>query len=130
MPPAAAVACSADAMVISAAGETLKFDKDKLTAKAGAQVKVCLKNVSTVNDHNWVLVKPGTKDAVATAGVTAGAGSDWIPASDNVLAKTKLIVKGQTGEVGFTVPAAGKYQYVCTFPGHNLTMFGEFEATP
>jgi azurin len=117
-------------MAIAPVGDTLKFDKDKLTAKAGSQVKVCLKNGSTVNDHNWVLVKAGTKDAVATAGVTAGAAMDWVPASDNVLAKTKLVLKGQTSEVGFTVPAAGKYQYLCTFPGHSGTMFGEFEATP
>ena len=28
--------------------------------------------------------------------------------------------------VKFTAPSAGTYQFVCTFPGHNFTMFGDF----
>jgi len=94
-------------------------------------VTLRFKNTSGFNLHNWVLVQNNTKDAVATAGVTAGAANNWVPANDNrMIAHTKVLNAGQTGDVVFTVPAAGKYQYVCTFPGHNATMFGEFEATP
>lgn len=32
-------------------------------------------------------------------------------------------------EVRFTAPPPGNYQFVCTFPGHNFTMFGVFEVT-
>lgn len=126
--PPAAVACAADARVIGPVGETLKFDKEKLTAKAGSAVTVCFKNISTVNQHNWVLVKQGTKDTVAVAGIAAAA-TGYVPVSPDVLAKTALVNAGQNGVATFTAPAAGKYQYVCTFPGHNATMFGEFEAT-
>ncbi|MQG65022.1 MAG: azurin, partial [SAR202 cluster bacterium] len=37
-----------------------------------------------------------------------------------------LLDPGASGEVTFTAPASGTYQFVCTFPGHNFTMFGDF----
>jgi len=116
--------------VSTAAGEQLKFDKDKLTAKTGAQVVLRFRNTSAVLEHNWVLVKAGNKDAVANDGVAAGPANNWIPAGDaRVIANTLLLKPGTTGEAKFTAPAPGTYQFVCTFPGHNVTMFGEFAVT-
>ena len=87
--------------------------------------------MSTINQHNWVLVQNGTKDGVATDGTAAGPGAAWVAEGDDrVLAKSGLLDPGTTEEVNFTVPAAGTYQFVCTFPGHNFTMFGDFVATP
>lgn len=121
----------AGAIEISTEGDALKFDLAKLEAKAGSTVTVVFQNASAVNQHNWVLVKAGTKDEVAAAGTAAGAGAGWIPSGDDrVLAKTGLLDPGTTQEVTFTVPPAGTYQFVCTFPGHNFTMFGDFVATP
>ena len=66
-------------------------------------------------------------DAVAPAGTAAGPANDWVPPGDSrVIASTRLLDPGTTGEVTFTAPAPGTYQFVCTFPGHNLTMFGNF----
>ena len=121
----------AGALAISTEGDTLKFDQASLEAKAGSTVTVVFQNASTINQHNWVLVQSGTKDEVAAAGTEAGAEADWIPSGDDrVLAKSGLLEPGGTQEVRFTVPAAGTYQFVCTFPGHNFTMFGDFIATP
>ena len=47
--------------------------------------------------------------------------TDFVPASmaDKIIAHTKLAGGGETVEVTFTAPAkAGKYDYLCTFPGH------------
>jgi len=119
------------ALAISTDGDTLKFDQASLEAKAGSKITVVFQNASTINQHNWVLVQSGTKDEVAAAGTEAGAEAHWIPRSDDrVLAKSDLLEPGGTQEVRFTVPAAGTYQFVCTFPGHNFTMFGDFVATP
>lgn len=119
------------AIPIHADGDTLKFDLATLEAKAGSTVTVVFQNTSTINQHNWVLVQSGTKDEVSAAGAAAGVGMAWIPEGDDrVLAKTGLLDPGTTQEVMFNVPAAGTYQFVCTFPGHNITMFGEFIATP
>ncbi len=121
----------AGALAISTEGDTLKFDQASLEAKAGSTVTVVFQNASTINQHNWVLVQSGTKDEVAAAGTEAGAEAHWIPSGDDrVLAKSGLLEPGGTQEVRFTVPAAGTYQFVCTFPGHNFTMFGDFIATP
>ena len=111
--------------------DDLTFDTDRLSASAGAQVVLTLQNGGAAQQHNWVLVQEGTKDAVATDGLTAGADNDWIPPNDDrIVASTRLIAAGQSGEVSFTAPAAGTYEFVCTFPGHNATMFGVFEVTP
>ncbi len=115
---------------IGSVGETLEFDKTEITVTAGAAVVVRLKNNSTVLQHNWVLVKDGTKDAIATDGLKFP-DDDYIkPGDDRVVASIKLIDPGETGEVQFTAPTAGTYQFVCTFPAHNFSMFGTFEVTP
>jgi azurin len=122
--PAAAVT-----LEIASVGEEFRFDKSKLTAKAGATVVVYFKNNAKTPglQHNWVLVKAGTKDAVAVAGTAAGPANDWIPRNDaRVVVNTKLVDPGKTYGVAFNAPAPGTYQFVCTFPGHNITMFGEF----
>jgi len=108
----------------------LKFDTASFTVSAGAEVTLKFANVSTINQHNWVLVQPGTKDAVAAAGVTVGPANGWVPAGDaRVIANTRLLDPGADAEVRFTAPAAGTYQFVCASPGHNFTMFGDFVVT-
>lgn len=110
--------------------DEFKFDKPSLSGKAGTQVTVRFRNSSLALEHNWVLVTAGTKDAVAAAGASAGPVNNWVAKGPNVLANTKVTKSGETAEVTFTVPAAGTYQFVCTFPGHAVTMFGEFKSTP
>ena len=110
---------------IGSKGEELMYDKDKLEAPAGSKITLNLKNNSTALQHNWVLVKPGTEEAVATAGMAAGEAQDYLKPDDpNVIAHTKLVKPGQTGSVTFDAPAAGTYPYICTFPGHHTLMKG------
>ncbi len=53
-------------------GDELRFDVDRFSVRSGSVVVMTLKNASKVNQHNWVLVKAGAKDAVAVAGTAAG----------------------------------------------------------
>ena len=109
-------------------GDELSFDVDWFSVKTGSVVVMTFKNASQVNPHNWVLVKAGTKDAVAAAGAAAGPENDWVaPGDDRVVARIRLLDPGESGQNRFVAPAVGKYQFVCTFPGHNVTMFGDFE---
>ena len=115
---------------IGVVGDTLAFDADHFTASAGSAVVLTFNNGSGVNQHNWVLVQAGTKDDVAAAGLAAGPDNGWIPQGDaRVLAHTSLLDPGGSQEIRFTLEA-GTYQFVCTFPGHNFSMFGDFEVTP
>jgi azurin len=118
-------------ITLSSKGDEMLFDKAKLSCKSGQKVKLTLKNASKKNSglqHNWVLVKPGTDAAIATAGISAGADKGWTPDSPDILAKTKLLDSGQTDAIEFTCPPAGEYPYLCTFPGHAAMMKGVLQA--
>ena len=118
---------AAVSLEIGTNGDALEFSQSALSADSGSQVTLTFTNNSSVNQHNWVLVKTGSKDEVATAGTAAGPGAGWIPPGDDrVLAATGLLDAGASEEVTFTAPAPGTYQFVCTFPGHNFSMFGDF----
>ena len=98
-----------------------------MSAAAGSEVVVTFNNSSGFNSHNWALVEAGTKDAVAIDGLAAGQGNHWLPVNDSrVLGATILLGPGESADATFTAPAAGTYQFVCTFPGHNSVMFGDF----
>ena len=126
-PPPPEPACEEPTLEISVNGDAFEFDKDRLEAAAGAEVVPCFNNVSSVNQHNWVLVKDGTKDQVADRGLEAGPEYGWLqPGDPDVIANVKLLGPGESGEVRFAAPSAGSYEFVCTFPGHNFTMFGDF----
>ena len=114
-------------LVIDVQGDALQFDQPRMSATAGEEITVNFTNSSSFNTHNWALVEAGTKDAVATDGLAAGQDNNWLPVDDpRVIGSTILIGPGESAEAIFTVPAAGTYQFVCTFPGHNPTMFGDF----
>ncbi len=114
-------------LAIDVQGDALMFSVASLSAAAGSEVVVTFNNSSSVNTHNWAIVEAGTKDAVATDGLAAGQDNNWLPVDDSrVIGATTLLGPGESGEATFTAPAAGVYQFVCTFPGHNFTMFGEF----
>ena len=123
--------CRSWRLEISVNGDMLQFDKDGLEVPAGTKVTLCFMNVSSVNQHNWVLVPDGMKDDVAARGLKAGLDNDYVqPGDPDVFAHTDLVKPGEAGEARFTVPAAGPYHFVCTLPGHNFTMFGDFIVTP
>ena len=108
-------------------GNSLEFNVSSMSASAGQEVVVTFNNSSAINIHNWVLVEAGTKDAVAVDGIAAGQENNWIPVNDpRVLGSTVLIGPQESTQVTFTAPPAGTYQFICTFPGHTATMFGDF----
>lgn len=113
---------------ISTVGDELRFDLTQLKETAHFTVRVTFTNVSTVDQHNWVLVKPGTRDEVAAAAIKAGAANSWIPPGDDrIIAHSGLLDPGESEEISFTAPSVGTYQFLCTLPGHSATMFGDFE---
>ena len=114
---------------INTPGDQLKYDRDFMSAPAGSTVVVTYTNDSSVFQHNWVLVKAGTKDEVARDGGTAGLEGNYLLAGDDriIVAVDPLVEPGDVGEVRFEAPEAGTYEFVCTFPGHNATKFGIFE---
>ena len=107
-------------------GDALQFSLASMSASAGPDVVVNFNNSPSVNSHNWAVVEAGTKDAVAADGTAAGPDNNWLPVNDSrIFASTILIGPGASAQATFTAPPAGTYQFVCTFPGHSFTMFGD-----
>lgn len=124
LPLLIASAAEAATLKIAPKGEQLLFDKTSLTVKAGEKVKLTLNNTSGMQ-HNWVLVMPGTADKVASDSIAAGAAKGWLALGPNVLAHTKLVDPKKSDTVEFVAPTKpGDYPFVCTFPGHAMTMKG------
>lgn len=106
--------------------DQMKFSVTTINAKPGEMLTVRLKAVGTMPKiamaHNFVLLALKTDPAAfANAAVTASA-TGYVPAAQKakVIAHTGLAGNGETVEVTFKVPAAGTYDYICSFPGHFL----------
>ena len=117
-------------MVITG-NDTMQYDKKAFTVETGKKVKLIFKNAGKLPKaamgHNVVILKKGTnKVAYATAAITAGPATDYLPAAnkDEVLAHTKLLGPGEEQAIIFTAPEPGLYDYICTFPGHYALMNG------
>lgn len=78
--------------------------------------------------HNWVLTRTPDYQGVATDGLKAGAGNDYLPTDDaRIIAHTRLIGGGESDSVTFPVSAlekGGDYTFFCSFPGHWAIMKG------
>jgi azurin len=112
------------------ANDQLKYDKNDLHVKANEKVTLTLKNIGTMPKesmgHNFILLKDGV-DLAAFAKEAISA-PEHIPSSDPaIIAHTKLLGPGESDTIVFTVPA-GEYTYICSFPGHYMSMTGVLTA--
>ena len=120
-------------LAIGTDGDLLAFKPTRLTCPTGAHVHLTFSNNSKyiTQDHDWVLVKPGTAQAVADAALKAGEQSGWVPRGDpRILAATAPCGKGQHVSVDFIAPSPGRYPFICTNPGHAAVMHGVLIVTP
>ena len=112
--------------------DLMQFNNKTFTVKAGQAVKLTLKNVGKMPKaamgHNIVILKAGVK--AMEFGIQALTGgtleNSYLPDAikDKVLWSTKTLGPGESAILEFTAPAAGSYEYVCTFPAHFATMRG------
>ena len=111
--------------------DQMQFDKKELRIKSGARVRLTLKHTgkapATTMGHNLVLLKAGTDVAQFATRAAAARTTAFIPASekDSVIAHTRVLGGGEEDTIEFDAPAAGTYDYLCTFPGHYVIMRGK-----
>jgi glucose/arabinose dehydrogenase/azurin len=122
---------SVSVFVIRSVHEQMRYDTPRLVVEAGKPFEVVFENPDTM-PHNFVIVKPGTREKVGLAAATMKPddldkqGRAFVPKSNDVLAGTKLVEAGQKETLKFTAPKEeGDYEYVCTFPGHFMVMWGK-----
>ena len=109
------------------AGDDMKFSVTEIVAKPGEKLRIVLSSRGTMPKmamaHNLVLLAKGTDvDAFANASAVARNANYIAPAmASKVLVATKLAGNGETVEVIFDAPKTpGRYEYICSFPGHYL----------
>jgi azurin/lysophospholipase L1-like esterase len=116
--------------VLHTVREQMRYDRALLVVEVGKPFEIVLQNDDFMA-HNLAVVKPDTRFAVGMASATMspvaldGHGRAFVPATDDVLAATRLVEAGQSATL--KVPAIavpGTYEYVCTVPGHFTLMWG------
>ena len=107
----------------------MRYDVTDFTVAPGADVKIVFENVDDM-PHNLVLFQAGTDvAAVAAKNVEKpdeAMKRDWLPDDPRMLAHSRAVAPKTKDEIVFKAPEkGGSYPYVCTFPGHALSMQGK-----
>lgn len=110
--------------------DQMKFDQAEIRVSAGSKVVLTLNHTGkmpvTAMGHNFVLLNEGVDmEAFSTAAIGAK-DNDYIPEGNDIIAHTRLIGGGESDEITFDAPAAGTYDFLCSFPGHHAMMKGKF----
>ena len=107
--------------------EQMKYDLKEFEVKADKKVKVHFHNPDFL-PHNVVFVQPKSAEEVAMAALMLaekGFEVGFIPESDKIITASKLLDNEQEEYLEFTAPTKpGDYEFVCTFPGHFMSMRG------
>ena len=116
--------------------EQMRYDTPRIVVQAGKPFEVIFENVDAMA-HNFVVVTPHSRQAIAEAVQTRRPdqfdkeGRAYVPEKDKrVLNATKLVEPGTKETLKLTAPKEeGNYEYVCTFPGHWMLMYGNLIVT-
>lgn len=112
------------------ANDEMKFNLKNMVVKEGDLVKVKFTNVGkmakNVMGHNFVLLKPNVDPAQFATKALSFKENDYIPEDEieNIIIHSKLLGPGEEVIVEFTAPSKGIYKYICSFPGHYISMQG------
>lgn len=105
----------------------LKYDRELIRADAGSKLALTFNNNDDMA-HNVVITRPESADAVGRAAMNLGLNADdleYVPISERVLYHTSMLQPGQTETIYVDIPdTPGDYMFVCTFPGHYMSMRG------
>lgn len=116
-------------VTIAPLGDEMKYEQTEFTVAPGQTVNLTFTNTATSASmrHNVVVLDPGTDVAQFGQAASTAAGTDYIPRrlEDAIVAHTAMSGPGETVEVTFTAPTTpGDYVYICSYPGHYVTMKG------
>ncbi|MFD2518914.1 azurin [Salinimicrobium flavum] len=111
--------------------DQMKFNLKEIRVKAGDKVKLTLTHVGQLPEnamgHNFVLLKQGTDIPEFANKAMEAKDNEYIPQnSEQVIVNTEMIGGGEETSIEFDAPAAGTYDFICSFPGHYVQMQGKF----
>ncbi len=110
--------------------DDMTYDKTKFTVKVGQEVTLLLVNAGSMSKeamgHNAVVLKQGVNKNDFAYAASSEKDNDYFPErlKEEVIAHTKLLGAKESDQIKFTLTEAGNYDFICTFPGHLMTMQG------
>jgi glucose/arabinose dehydrogenase/azurin len=121
--------------IIRSVREQMRFDTPRIVVEAGKPVEITFENVDFM-PHNLAVVRPNTREMIGEKAALMkpdqldGRGRAYIPDDVAVISATKLLDANQRQTLSLTAPNdEGECEYVCTFPGHHLLMWGKMIVT-
>ncbi len=109
--------------------DAMRYDHEWIHADPGESLRLVFENHCRMQ-HNWVLCEPGSGVTMKVARAAwvlgdAAVAREYVPEHPAVREATGLVNPGESVRMDFTAPdKPGDYPYVCTLPGHALTMTG------
>jgi azurin len=122
-------AAEAETILVRTMQAQMKFDQTEIAVEPGAKIKLVLENIDDL-PHNIVFFKPGT-DVVAVSNKQMEKPEEalkrnWLPDDSKIWLNSRMLNPKEKQELEFTAPMEpGVYPYMCSFPGHVLTMQGK-----
>jgi azurin len=110
--------------------DQMLFNLKSMVVKEGDEVVVNFENIGKMPKetmgHNFVLLKQNVDVADFAAKAVQAKDNEYIPEdeTDKIIVHSKLLGPGEKTVVKFTAPAKGTYKFICSFPGHYMTMQG------
>jgi azurin len=115
--------------------EQMIFDVRWFVVEAGKPVQLTLNNADYM-PHNIVIGQPGSISPIGNAAATmpapaAANARAYVPDLPSVIEASRLVQRGESDTIKFTAPAKpGEYNFVCSFPGHWVRMYGVMLVVP
>lgn len=123
--------------VVKTVHEQMRYDTQRMVVEKGKPFEIILENAD-VMPHNLLVVDPEKHMEVGTATMTMAPGKldkqgrAYMPDDKKfkVYAATKLLEPEQKEKIEIKgINKEGTYEYVCTFPGHFMIMWGQLVVT-
>jgi len=118
-------------LVVRARRNAMEYLDTRIEAPAGAKVRIVIDNTETSSSamvHNVVVIQ--VESAVDRVALAAQRAPGNIPDDPAILVYTPQAEPHTKMAVVFTMPPAGEYPFICTYPGHFQTMRGTLVSTP
>jgi putative membrane-bound dehydrogenase-like protein len=117
------------AVALSVVTGEMKFNLTTITARAGQRIEITFDNTDDMQ-HNIVIFKRGDmaayeKELYGSMNDANAQARGFVPDSPNVLIASQLLNARESTVLAFDAPTEpGDYPFVCSFPGHWMTMRG------
>lgn len=116
--------------VVVNSDDQMRFDTDEIKVPAGSRVELTLNHTGSFPKesmgHNLVILSAGVDLNDYAQRAMSASDNNYIIEGAETIAGTTVIGGGESTTITFDAPAAGTYQFVCTFPGHFFNMQGNF----